>query len=68
MLTTSYTRFGANYDKENNLINFRLFSKNGTDAILCLFHKPKGEDSFLNIKMEKSGDVFYSIFKFKQHT
>lgn len=58
MLTTSYTRFGANYDKENNLINFRLFSKNGTDAILCLFHKPKGEDSFLNIKMEKSGDVF----------
>ena len=58
MLTTSYTRFGANYDKENNLINFRLFSKNGTDAILCLFHKPKGEDSFLNIKMKKSGDVF----------
>ncbi len=58
MLTTSYTRFGANYDKENNIINFRLFSKNGTDAILCLFHKPKGEDSFLNIKMEKSGDVF----------
>ena len=55
MLTTSYTRFGANYDKENNLINFRLFSKMVQMHILCLFHKPKGEDSFLNIKMEKAG-------------
>jgi len=58
MQTTSNTRFGANYDKENGVINFRLFSKNGTDAILCLFHKPLGEDSFLEIKMEKKDDVF----------
>ncbi len=57
-ITTSNTRFGANFNKENNLIDFKLFSKNGTDAILCLFHKKTGEESFLNIKMEKDGDIF----------
>lgn len=56
--TTSHTKFGANFDKENNLINFKLFSKNGTAAILCLFNEPRGETSFLNIKMEKEGNVF----------
>ncbi len=56
--TTSVTKFGANYNKENNLIEFKLFSKNGTAAILCLFNKKEGENSFLNIKMEKEGDVF----------
>lgn len=60
--TTSNTRFGANLNKDtetgNSFIDFKLFSKNGTEAVLCLFHKPKGEESFLNIKMEKEGDVF----------
>ncbi len=60
--TTSNTRFGANLNKDtetgNSFIDFKLFSKNGTEAVLCLFHKPKGEESFLSIKMEKEGDVF----------
>lgn len=59
---TSYTKFGANLNMETGSgyshIDFRLFSKNGTAAILCLFHKASGEESFLNIKMEKEGEVF----------
>lgn len=58
MQTTSYTKFGANYDKEKNLVKFELFSKNGTEALLCLFNHPKGEKSFLNIRMQKEGAVF----------
>ena len=57
-LTTSHTRFGANLNQENGNIDFRLFSKNGTAAILCIFDSPKDKDAILNIKMDKNGDVF----------
>ncbi len=65
-LTTSNTRFGANLNQENGNIDFRLFSKNGTAAILCIFDSPKGKDAILNIKMNKNGDVFEASFNPKE--
>ncbi len=68
MKTSSYTKFGANYNKDTGLVDFKLFSKNGTAAILCIFDTPKGKDAVLNLKMVKSspenfkGNVFEASF------
>ncbi len=43
MQTSSYTKFGANYNKDTGFVDFRLFSKNGTAALLCIFDAPKGK-------------------------
>jgi len=57
-LTSSNTRFGANFNNDTKFVDFRLFSKNGTAAILCIFDAPLGKNSIADIKMVKTGDVF----------
>lgn len=56
LIASDKTRLGANYNKESGNVDFKLASKNAQDVFLCIFDKPKGEDAFLNIKMEKNPD------------
>lgn len=60
--TTSKLRFGANFNEANGRVEFKLFSKSGGAAILCIFDRPLGSDSILEIRMEKAGDVFLASF------
>ncbi len=62
MLTSTYTKFGANYNKDTGLVDFTLFSKNGTAALLCIFDAPRGKDPVYTLKMLKNGDVFETSF------
>lgn len=62
MKTSSYTNFGANYNKDTGLIDFKLYSKNGTAALLCIFDVPKGKDAVYTVKMLKNGNVFEAAF------
>jgi len=62
MQTSSYTKFGANYNKDTGLVDFKLFSKAGTAALLCIFDEPKGKDAVFTVKMEKTGNVFEAAF------
>ncbi len=64
--TTSNTRFGASFDAQTSCINFSLFSINGTNVLLCLFAKPKGEDAVLTIKMTKEEDIFRASINLKE--
>lgn len=57
-LTTSNTRFGANFNPETGLIDFRLFSASGTAALLCVFDVPLEKDAVYTFKMAKEEDVF----------
>ncbi len=57
-LTTSNTRFGANFNHETGFIEFSLFSSTGTAALLCVFDEPKNKDALFTVKMEKTDTVF----------
>ena len=57
LIASDKTRLGANYNKESGNVDFKLASKNAQDVFLCIFDKPKGEDAFLNIKMEKRKSI-----------
>ena len=61
--TISKTLLGAEYDKDNHCVNFRLFSKNATAVLLCIFDKPQGEDAILTLKMQKDGDIWKTSVK-----
>ncbi len=52
--TDSTTEFGANFCPEEKAVHFKLFSKNATKVILCIFEKPVGEDPVMNLLMTKT--------------
>ena len=55
-VTNSKINLGANLDFANKKVDFRLYSKNATMVILCIFEKPAGEDPVMNLKMQKQKD------------
>ena len=54
---------GVFWDKEKNNVEFRLYSKNATKVLLCIFKKPKGEDPIMTLDMEKRGNIFQTTVK-----
>ncbi len=51
-------KYGASYNKETDSVDFKLASYNATSVILCIFKNPIGDVPFLEIEMEKDGNVF----------
>ena len=48
------TPLGANYNKETKCVEFKLYSKNATKVLLCIFDKPQGEEPILVLNMEQT--------------
>lgn len=61
----SKTNLGANLDSSGKKVNFRLYSKNATMVILCIFEKATGENPVMNLVMKKSpkGDIWETSVK-----
>ncbi len=59
------TRLGAYYVKSTESVDFRLFSQNATDVILCIFEAPQGEDAIMNFTMTKApgSDIWHTNVK-----
>lgn len=53
----STSSLGANLDKDGQKVNFRLYSKNATMVILCIFEQPKGQEPVMNLEMKKNKDT-----------
>lgn len=47
---------GATYNENTNSIDFKLFSKNATKVLLCIFEKPQGEDPIMTLEMKKNNE------------
>ena len=57
------TPLGARYCKEDDTVEFRLYSKHATTVLLCIFDKPQGEDAVMTLNMERDGDIFKTSVK-----
>ena len=58
------TVFGAQYNDETKCVEFRLYSKNATHVLLCIFEKPQGEDPIMVLNMERiEDDIWYTSVK-----
>ena len=51
---------GAKYNENKKTVEFRLFSKNATKVLLCIFDKHKNEDPIMTLNMEKDEDDIWS--------
>ncbi len=60
---TDKTSLGAKYNKQENSVEFRLYSKHATKVLLCIFNKPQGEDAVMTLDMERVGDIFQTSVK-----
>ncbi len=52
----SKTNLGANMSSNGKEVIFRLYSKNATKVILCIFEEPLGKDPVMNLVMNKIHD------------
>ncbi len=50
---TNPMSYGVKYNEEEKTVEFRLFSKNATKVLLCIFDKPQGEEAIMTLNMEK---------------
>lgn len=57
------TPLGASYKEETKSVEFKLFSKNATKVLLCIFEKPQGEDPIMTLEMQKNGDIWETSVK-----
>ncbi len=57
------TSLGAKYNKQDNTVEFSLYSKNADCVLLCIFNKPQGEDAVMTLEMEREGDIFKTSIK-----
>ena len=58
------TPLGAKYNEETKCVEFRLYSKNATKVLLCIFDKPQGEEPIMVLNMERiENDIFYTSVK-----
>lgn len=63
-IASDKTSLGAKYNKETKCVEFKLYSKNATKVLLCIFEKPQGEDPIMVLNMERiEGDIFYTAVK-----
>ena len=60
----SKTNLGANIAPNGKEVIFRLYSKNATKVILCIFEEPKGQDPVMNLVMKKvENDIWETSVK-----
>ena len=52
----SKTNLGANMSSNGKEVIFKLYSKNATKVILCIFEEPQGQDPVMNLIMKKTQD------------
>lgn len=58
------TPLGVCYNEKTLEVEFRLYSKNATKVLLCIFEKPQGEDAIMTLNMtKKENDVWYTSVK-----
>ena len=57
------TSLGARYNKQDKTVEFRLYSKNATKVLLCIFNKSQGEDAVMTLEMEQDGNIFKTNVK-----
>jgi len=62
--TTDRTSLGVRYNKEEKSVEFKLYSKNATKVLLCIFNKAQGENPVMTLDMEKDeNDIFKTSVK-----
>ena len=60
----SKTNLGVNIAPNGKEVIFRLYSKNATKVILCIFEEPKGQDPVMNLVMKKvENDIWETSVK-----
>lgn len=63
-ITKAKTTLGANYNKETNSVDFKLYSKNATKVFLCIFDAPKDEEAVMTLEMKKEEkDIWHTSVK-----
>ena len=64
LIANDKTPLGAKYNESTKCVEFRLYSKNATKVLLCIFEKPQGEDPIMVLNMERiENDIFYTSVK-----
>ena len=64
LIANDKTQLGASYNSTTKCVEFRLYSKNASKVLLCIFDKPQGEDPILILNMEKTeNDVWFTSVK-----
>ena len=58
--TKEKTRLGANYNKETKSVEFKLYSKNATKVLLCIFDNPQNEEPVMVLNMTKNENNIWS--------
>ena len=54
------TSLGVKYNETTKTVDFKLFSKNATKILLCIFDKAQGEDPIMTLNMEKGENDIWS--------
>ena len=57
-MANNQIKFGANYNPTTKCVDFKLYSKNATKVLLCIFDKPQNDNPVIVLNMEKVGDVW----------
>ena len=62
--TNDTTPLGAKYNSENKSVEFRIYSKNASKILLCIFEKPQGENPVMVLNMERGeNDIWCTAVK-----
>ena len=60
----SKTNLGANLDPNGKEVTFKLYSKNATKVILCIFEEPQNQNPLMNLVMKKGkNDIWETSVK-----
>jgi len=60
LIANDNTPLGAKYNESTKCVEFKLYSKNATRVLLCIFDKPQGEDPIMVLNMEKKENNIWS--------
>ena len=64
LITSDKTPLGAYFNKKTKSVEFRIYSKNATKILLCIFDKPQGQEPILVLNMDRTNDdIFFTSVK-----
>jgi len=63
IIANDETSLGVNYNKNTKTVDFKLYSKNATHVLLCIFNRPQCEDPIMTLDMERDGEIFKTSIK-----
>lgn len=64
MKTNNKTSLGANYLEKEKSVEFKLYSKNATRVLLCLFDEPIDSEPIMELEMKRNkGDIWSTKVK-----